>query len=193
MEIEKKVQNKERRHRIQDSLSILLCRFATRNGYLAFAPESHVRKHLGIQSSSERHPSHRIRQAMRRLERRRLLEWRKEGDSWRSRLTPAGKAYAQKIERAERILLHPKKVWDGKWRIVIFDVKEKYKSSRERFRRILQKAGFVRLQDSVWVYPHDCEELIALMRKDLRLGGSVLYLIAEGIENDSPLHSHFGL
>ena len=86
----------------------------------------------------------------------------------------------------------PKK-WDEKWRVVIFDVPEKYRSSRERFRRILQKAGFLRLQDSVWIHPYDCEELVAFMRKELRLGGSVLYLIVEGLEGESKVREHFKL
>jgi hypothetical protein len=57
----------------------------------------------------------------------------------------------------------------------------------------LQKIGFIKIQDSVWAYPYDCEEVLALIRADLRLGGGVIYLIAEGIENDKSLRMKFGL
>src|SRR3989338_5623807 len=57
----------------------------------------------------------------------------------------------------------------------------------------LQKIGFVRIQDSVWAYPYDCEEVLAFIRTELRLGGGVLYLIAEGIEHDRSLRAKFDL
>lgn len=55
------------------------------------------------------------------------------------------------------------------------------------------KVGFVRIQNSVWVYPYDCEELIAFIRADLRLGKGLLYIVAEGIEYDKHLRTHFKL
>ena len=43
------------------------------------------------------------------------------------------------------------------------------------------------------MYPYDCEEVLAFIRTDLRLGGGVIYLIAEGIENDKSLRIKFNL
>src|SRR3989338_8641322 len=57
----------------------------------------------------------------------------------------------------------------------------------------LEKAGFVRLQDCVWVYPYPCEEFVAFIRADLRLGPGMLYIIAEEIEHDRHLKEHFGI
>ena len=51
----------------------------------------------------------------------------------------------------------PKK-WDGKWRMLIFDIPEKRKSLREKIRLTLSDIGFVNLQDSVWIYPYSCED-----------------------------------
>jgi len=53
--------------------------------------------------------------------------------------------------------------------------------------------GFVRLQDSVWVFPYDCEDFVALLKADLKIGVAVLYLIVEQIENDKHLRAHFDL
>lgn len=62
------------------------------------------------------------------------------------------------IERYER--LYPlsrlsNKPWDGKWRIVIFDIEEENKKSREYLRFKLNSLGFGKLQDSVYVSPLD--------------------------------------
>ena len=75
----------------------------------------------------------------------------------------------------------------------MFDIWERRRPIRDKLRRALQKAGFRRIQNSVWVNPYDCEELVALLRADLRLGEGVLYLIAEGVENDQKLRQWFGL
>lgn len=55
----------------------------------------------------------------------------------------------------------------------------------------MQSFGFYRLQDSVWVYPYDCEDVIGLLKTNLGLGSAVLYMIVEKIENDRRLREHF--
>ena len=57
----------------------------------------------------------------------------------------------------------------------------------------MQEYGFIRLQDSVWVYPYDCEDLIALAKANFRIGFDVLYMIVERIERDTHLREHFAL
>lgn len=51
--------------------------------------------------------------------------------------------------------------WDGKWRIVIFDIPEEKRLIRSMFRRNLKKWEFKLLQKSVWVSKkHVTEKLI---------------------------------
>lgn len=83
--------------------------------------------------------------------------------------------------------------WDGKWRIVIFDVHEKQHLTRDSLRRTLNEAGFTKLQASVWVYPYRCEEVVALLKLKLRLGYSLVYIVADAIEGDERLRSHYNL
>lgn len=83
--------------------------------------------------------------------------------------------------------------WDGKWRLYIFDIKENRRSSREYLRKCLRRIGFVRLQDSVWVYPYDCPELMLLIKTGMGIGKDALYLVVESIENDRWLRREFGL
>ena len=89
-------------------------------------------------------------------------------------------------------LERPKK-WDRKWRIIIFDIPERKKRIRDEIRKILTVAGFQRLQDSVWVYPYDCEDVIGLLKMDYGIGRDMLYIIADQIENDKYLRMDFGL
>lgn len=48
-----------------------------------------------------------------------------------------------------------KKRHDGKWQMVIWDIPEKYKKTRHRFRLALKLLGYRQLQKSVWVCPYD--------------------------------------
>ncbi|MCI0557327.1 MAG: hypothetical protein MN733_02450, partial [Nitrososphaera sp.] len=79
------------------------------------------------------------------------------------------------------------------WRVLIFDVPEYRKKIRETIRHSLRMIGFVRLQDSVWVYPYDCEDFVALLKADLKIGKDVLYLIVQEMEGDTHLKQIFDL
>src|SRR3989344_8582323 len=108
------------------------------------------------------------------------------------RLTEAGhKALA--LEKAKTSLKNQKKKWDGRWRMVVFDVPERRRRIRVRLRDFMGEVGFVRLQDSVWVYPYDCEDYIALLKAELKIGKDVLYAIADTIEHDKSIRLHFKL
>ena len=47
--------------------------------------------------------------------------------------------------------------WDGRWRLVLFDIGEEQAVQRDRLRRYLRSRGFGYLQHSVWVSPHPLE------------------------------------
>ncbi len=109
------------------------------------------------------------------------------------RLTRKGTRSIEKILAREYRIPEPV-WWDGKWRMLIFDVKEKRKSARNRLRSLLSGAGFVRLQDSVWIHPYPCDEFVALVRAHLASGvGELRSLVVEALESDKPLREHFGL
>ncbi len=181
-----------RRAKIQQKLMLILFRITTRSSAAAFAPESVLLKRL-YPEAVKGSPTQRMRQALRRLETKGLLRRQKTERGWTSVLTPQGRVLAEKLHTAERVRIRKPRVWDQKWRIVIFDIWERRRGVRDKLRATLQKAGFRRVQDSVWVCPYDCEEFVALLRADLKLGQGILYLIAEGIENDSKLRKLFDL
>lgn len=83
--------------------------------------------------------------------------------------------------------------WDGKWRVVTFDIPEKHAGLRRTVRNMLLRAGFIRLQHSVWIFPHECEELIRLIQEETRLAPCVLYGVLERIETSGRLKKFFRL
>ena len=81
-------------------------------------------------------------------------------------ITEKGKKKLRSFELNDFKLKKPKR-WDKKWRIIIFDIKEKERKKRNELRNYLYRIGFKKLQNSVWVYPYDCEDLLMLLKADL--------------------------
>jgi len=107
-------------------------------------------------------------------------------------LTQEGERKLRQWELQDYQFKRPQK-WDKKWRVIIFDIPEKKKKVRDQIRDIFISAGFLRLQDSVWVYPYDCEDIIGLLKTDFGVGRDILYMIVDEIENDKHLRRDFGL
>lgn len=108
------------------------------------------------------------------------------------RLTKNGEKKLEQYERGELTVKKPKH-WDRKWRLVIFDIRERRRSTRDLLRQQLQGLGLVRLQNSVWVYPYDFSEVTVLFKAEAMIGKDILYLTVEELENDGWLRRHFGL
>jgi DNA-binding transcriptional regulator PaaX len=117
---------------------------------------------------------------------------KKDGKSY-ARITDSGSKKLEFELEKSKLDLSKKRRWNGRWRVIIFDVPERRRKTRDRLRILMQQLGFVRLQDSVWVFPYDCEEFIALLKAELKIGSAVLYMVVEEIENDKHLCEHFGL
>ena len=128
-----------------------------------------------------------------RLAKEGLIKFEKRGGKRYARITEKGRKVLALELQKKALQAQAKKRWDRRYRIVIFDIAEVRRSIRIRLRETMRAAGFVRLQDSVWVYPYDCEDFTALLKADLHIGREVIYIIAESIENDGWLREHFNL
>jgi len=107
-------------------------------------------------------------------------------------LTPAGEKLLSLWELADYKINKPKK-WDKKWRVIIFDIPQKKAAIRDQITSMFRRVGLLRLQDSVWVYPYDCEDLVTLLKTDLGVGKYILYMIVEELEGDRHLREDFDL
>lgn len=85
------------------------------------------------------------------------------------------------------------KKWDGKWRIVSFDIYEKNRKKRGLLRKELRTYGFQMLQQSIWVYPYPCDEYVALLKSDLSFGKNVQYMLVEYLDIHVELKRAFDL
>lgn len=108
------------------------------------------------------------------------------------RLTEKGEMRLNQYELGTYTIPKPKR-WDKKYRIIVFDIKEYRRPARDKLRIYLQQFGFVRLQNSVWVYPYDCREVVVLLKASFEIGKDILYIEATDIENDRWLKEHFEL
>ena len=86
-----------------------------------------------------------------------------------------------------------KKHWDGKWRIVIFDIPEKIKTVRDAIRYHLKRLGFVELQKSIFTIPFECEKEIEFIVEFYKVRKHVRFIVAESIDNELDLKNKFGL
>lgn len=82
--------------------------------------------------------------------------------------------------------------WDGKWRIVFFDIPASHEA-RNHFREKLLSLGFFQMQKSVYVHPYPCDKEITFLREIYHMPHSVKYAEVTRLENDEDLRSFFRL
>lgn len=148
---------------------------------------------LGLHKKKIDRQKYYIDAAIEKLHKRNLIEIvvKANGEKY-TKLTAEGKKALLKFEFEGLSKQKPKK-WDEKYRVVIFDIKENTRFSRDDLRYMLLKFGFIRLQNSVWVYPYPCEGAVNLLKTYLEVGDEVVYMTVESIENDAWLRKHFAL
>lgn len=129
----------------------------------------------------------------RRLLRRGLIKFTQGRNGWKLELTEKGLEFLESISIVEELKKRKNKKWDGKWHLLIFDIPEKNRRVRDDLRQELIKFEFYRLQDSVWVYPHECEDILELLRTKYGVRYDALYICAQKIAKDEWLRRHFKL
>lgn len=131
--------------------------------------------------------------SIRRLADEKLIEEKMLSDgSFKMVLTENGKQQARALHlRSCSINFKKPRHWDGKWRIVLFDIPEEDRLFRDILREHLYALGFYKLQHSVFISPYPFEkpilELVALYSAE----SYVRVVTATTIDNDSRLKKHF--
>lgn len=140
----------------------------------------------------QRFDRRRLRDHVNRLHKRGMvdIEYR-DGDRF-IMLTDKGKLKALKYQ-IDDWKKHIEQKWDGKWRIISFDITEDKKKFRDAFRRIVKYFGFYQIQKSVFVYPYDCEKEIDYLRKIYDVDNEVLYFTTNKLDYSYNLIRHFKL
>jgi len=109
-------------------------------------------------------------------------------------LTEKGRMRALEYYFLRELKIKDKK-WDGRWRMLIFDIPERLRNGRNSLRWKIKKLGFYELQKSVFVIPYECKKEIDLIIDYFELKPYVHYGILEiiGDEINRKLKKHFKL
>ncbi|MFZ5366317.1 MAG: hypothetical protein ACOZBZ_03395 [Patescibacteria group bacterium] len=134
----------------------------------------------------------RLKENFDRLRKQKLVEIVEENGQQVVKITEKGRVKALRYKLEEMAIKKPKR-WDRKWRIVIFDIPEKNKRFRDSFREKIKNLEFYQLQESVFVHPFPCFDQVEFLRQVYNVRVEVTYIVAEKIENQENLRSHFNL
>ncbi len=105
-----------------------------------------------------------IRNALFRLAERKLIEIEKREKERLLKLTDTG--LTTLFSKFPQIKFRDW-VWDGQWRVVIYDVEEEVRRLRDRLRNTLRGLDFSPVQRSVWFSPYPVgEEMEAFLKKE---------------------------
>lgn len=107
-------------------------------------------------------------------------------------LTKDGKQKALKYQIDEIEIKKPIK-WDGKWRMVIFDIPEKKRKAREAMRSKLRELGFRELQKSVFIFPYECEDEIDFIVEVFEIRQHVRFVKVDSFTNEEGFKIKFRL
>jgi DNA-binding transcriptional regulator PaaX len=134
-----------------------------------------------------------VERSIQGLQRNKLLTLRKKNGTIEIALTKEGKQKFKEIQFDKLQIAKPPH-WDGKWRVLIFDIPDKsFKTAREILRRKLKEWSFYPLQKSVWVCPWPCEDELRLIAELYEVAPYVNIMVVEKILADTAIKKHFAL
>ena len=107
-------------------------------------------------------------------------------------ITEEGRKRILKYKFDDIKITRPKK-WDKYWRIIIFDIPEKFKKGRDALSKKLKDMEFYPLQKSVFVCPFECKDEIDFINEIFNTGKFVYYIVAREINNEEFLKRHYNL
>lgn len=140
----------------------------------------------------ERFNNWRLRAILKRLRQQKVVKIEEKDGQPIVSLTKKGKTRYLKYKLEEMIVKKPPK-WDGKWRLVIYDIAKAKRNAQQAFRETLKRLKFLRLQKSVYLYPYPCENEIEFLRQYYKVGDDVVFLTVEGLENEEAYKKYFSL
>lgn len=117
-----------------------------------------------------------LSQALKRLREKGLIEFVSD-EKLAYRLTDQGREKAVLAS-----LKFDDQKWDGKWRLVFFDVPEKRRQARDLLRSKLKQWGFIHLQQSVWATKKNCTKPLRNFIKSVGIKDWVMVVESDNID-----------
>lgn len=129
---------------------------------------------------------------LKRLKKQKVVRFKTDGDKTVVELTIRGKKKILKYSLAEMEIKKPK-IWDRKWRLIIYDVPKRKRRAADDLNQMLQNLGMHRLQKSVFICPFPCDDEVKFLREFFGIGDNVWILTVSSFENDKVFKDYFGL
>ncbi|MEK7537134.1 MAG: hypothetical protein AAB584_01680 [Patescibacteria group bacterium] len=131
--------------------------------------------------------------ALRYLRGRKFVDVAERPDGLLVKISTKGYEVVKFFESIEKMNLIKPTKWDGKFRLVIFDIPAKKQGARIVFIQKLKEMNFYMLQKSIWVHPYDCTNEIAVLKKLFEIEPYVKIVVADAIEEPYKILKNFNL
>lgn len=92
-----------------------------------------------------------------------------------------------------RRLGHKKEKWDGKWRMIAFDIPRQCEKGRKALVYRLKTGGFYELQESIFLYPYDCKNEIDALLELFKIKKYVRFGLLDFIDNQEKIKLRYKL
>lgn len=137
-------------------------------------------------------PMWRYNRAIKYLEYREKLKIIKQGDRLFLKLTKKGKVEVllSRLASSDKKL---KMKWDGKWRLIIWDIPESSSEQRNKIRYFVKNLGFYKLQLSVFVRPYPLPREAVAYLKESGFLKFIRFLRVDEMDDDESLREYFHL
>lgn len=145
---------------------------------------------------SKKYSKQQIQSTIHLLKQRKFVEIIQEGgEQFRVQLTNKGQNRVKEF-CFEALEIKKPKIWDKKWRVLIFDIPTKpkiYHQAREALRNKIKDLGFYQMQKSTWVYPYECEDKILFVAELFQVQKHIEILTVEKLLHEDKLKKEFDL
>ncbi len=133
-----------------------------------------------------------LKRTLSRLESQKLVEIGEKQGMQIIKITDQGRQKILKMA-IDNLELSKPKIWDGRWRLVVFDLPETRAKLRKILAEYLKVLGFYPLQKSVYLHAYPCEKEVEFLREYLTIGSNVRIFITNRVENEQEFLDFFGV
>src|SRR3989338_10639811 len=141
----------------------------------------------------EKVPEYKISRVIKQLAKRNILSVYRIGDDITVEVKDKNNVEIIKYSLKHLLDLKKNQVWNGKWFLLIFDIPEEERIKRTLLRNLIREIGFYQYQQSVYVFPYECEDEVSLLKKIVEGEEYIKYIIADRLENQDALIEYFNL
>ena len=144
-----------------------------------------------LKKELERKKWKRFRDDLYYLKRRGFIEVEQNPDgTYTVQPTIKGKHHSQKYNLDDISIPIPKK-WDKCWRLAVFDIPARKQKGRLALLSKLKEFGFIMLQKSIWAYPFECQNEVAVLARAFEVDMYIQYLTCSRVSAGEYLREEF--